>query len=283
MELNILVQAHTPSTVVLAMEATGNYGENLAAFAFHTGWTVFVINPARIKAFSIAAGQRNKTDREDCLTIGLFVQSSPKLTPWVPLSEAKAELRHCVRERLHVQQLLQAEEARLLTTGSTEFIKKRIELLKTQKHDLAQRITAVIKKDETLARAKKLLSSIPGIGAWTAAVLLSELPPIDAKTKSREVASLFGLCPRILQSGTSIAKAGSVTGHGRKIVSHQLYMPALVALKHNPQIQTWAQRLKERHKRPKQIIAAVIDRLLRSAVGVLKTQTEFQPNRPQHA
>src|SRR5829696_6800756 len=56
-----------PCAVALAMEATGVYGAALAQFAFDQGWTVFVLNPARVKAYAAALGQGNKTDRADCL------------------------------------------------------------------------------------------------------------------------------------------------------------------------------------------------------------------------
>ena len=113
-------------------------------------------------------------------------------------------------------------------------------------------------------------------GAWTAAVPLSELPEINRKTSAREIAALFGLVPRNVQSGTSVRRKASVGKQGRLVVRHQLYMPALVALKFNAAIRTWADGLRERGKTGKQIVLAVVHRLMRFVVGVLKTRQEFR-------
>lgn len=263
--------------IVLALEATGRYGNALARFGFDLGWRVLVLNPARVKAYATSLGQRNKTDRADCWTIGLFAQNTPGLVPWVPPSAVQAQLRDLVRERLHVQGLLRAEQARAegADAAAQSFRAARIQWLKEQQKELGREIQKLLQADPTLSQSLRLIRSIPGLGAWTAAVLLSELPPIDPKTKTRKIAALFGLCPRNAESGTSL-RGGRLDGQGRRLLSHQLYMPALVALRHNAPIRAWAQQLRERGKTGKKVVAAVIHRLLRLAVGVLKSQTEFR-------
>jgi len=279
-ELNLLVDSLQAAPVTLAMEATGSYGEGLALFCFHLGWRVFVLNPARIKAYGVALGQRNKTDRADALTIARFAQSTPGLTPWVAPSPAQALLRELVRERLHAQHLLLAEEARAATAGASarEFIVARVDLLRGQIKELMRRIRQQIQEDARLTEDSQLISSIVGVGQWTAAVLLSELPPVDKKTSARKIAALFGLCPRNVESGSSVRGPARLGGQGRRRVSHQLYMPALCALKHNELIMRWAHGLKERGKVGKEVICAVIHRLMRIVVGVLKTRRAFDPN-----
>ena len=160
--------------------------------------------------------------------------------------------------------------------SSRKAIAARISFLKEQLKDLNQRIKAVISADPQLAQNAKLIASIPGIGAWTAAVLLSELPEISPKTSARQIAALFGLVPKNVQSGTSVRRKASVGKPGRLVVRHQMYMPALVALKFNEAIRTWADGLRERGKTGKQIVLAVIHRLMRFVVGVLKTRQEFR-------
>jgi transposase len=262
-----------PSSVVLAMEATGVYGASLAQFAFEQGWTVFVLNPARVKAYANALGQGNKTDRADCLLIGCFAQRTPDLLPWAPPAAARQELRALVRERLHAQQLLQKERNRQETTPSVvrALLDERVKLLEAQVQQLWKEIRQLIKRDAALRQGSQLLESIPGVGSWTAALLLSELPEINAQTSARQVAALFGVCPRIVESGTSV-RGARLKGGGRRVLSHQLYMPALVALKHNERIRTWAQGLAARGKLGKQIVAAAIHKHLRLAVGVFKTK-----------
>lgn len=271
-------QEKAPGSITLAMEATGSYGQGLALFAFEAGWQVHVINPARIKAYAVAIGQKNKTDRADAGTIAQFTARTPGLIPWVPLSQSQQELRALVRERIHVQDLLQAEQTRAQTLpGCVQAeARKRIQLLEGQRKALLLRIRKLIKGEAILVRASELVSSIRGIGFWTAAVLLAELPPITRTTKTRQIASLFGLCPSYAQSGTSVCKR--LARGGRRLLSHQLYMPALVAIRRNPLIKAFAERLRTKGKAAKKVIAAVIHRLLRIAVGVLKTGQLFNPN-----
>jgi transposase len=277
-ELHQLVQSYSPRSVVVAMEATGNYGEALALFCYSLGWTVLVLNPARVKAYGIAVGQRNKTDRADSLTIAQFAQNTPGLHPWTPRPAANEELSQLVRERLHVQKLFAAEQCRLQVAKPAvqPAIQKRIALLQEQHKELWTSIQRLIENDSELSKASALIASIPGIGAWTAAVLLSELPRIDKNTSARQLAALFGLSPRQRQSGTSLRGPGFLSRAGRRVISHQLYMPAVVARRHNELIRQWAEQLEQRGKKAKQIIVAIIHRLLRIVVGVLKTQTPFQ-------
>lgn len=278
LELADWVGSVPAAMVTLAMEATGVYGALLARFAFDQGWRVLVLNPARVKAYGTAVGQGNKTDRADCLLIAQYAQRTPDLTPWAPAGAERAALRALVRERLHAQQLLQAERNRQESAplATRPAIAARIELLSEQVKALWQEIRRLIKSDGALKQSSGLLESIPGIGPWSAAVLLSELPAIDAQTSARQVAALFGLCPRVMESGTSL-RATRLSGRGRRLLSHQLFMPALTALKHNPALRGWAAGLAARGKIGKQIVAAAIHKLVRLAVGVLKSQQAFTP------
>ena len=186
-----------------------------------------------------------------------------------------------MRERLHLQVRLAAEELRAQTASPRllKMIRERIQFLQKQVKEATKNIAQTIKSDAALQREEELLRSIPGIGSWTAAVLLSELPPIDPRTKAREIASLFGLCPRIVESGSSVRGRACLSGRGRRVLAHQLHMPALVALKHNPLIKSWAAALIAKGKTGKQVVAAAAHKLLRIAVGVLKTNTEFSEQR----
>jgi transposase len=277
LELAGWIGALQPSSVVLAMEATGVYGAALAQFAFDQGWTVFVLNPARVKAYATALGQGNKTDRADSLVIGCFAQRTPDLLPWTPAGPARQELRALVRERLHAQRMLQAERNRQQTAPGPvrTLLAQRVQLLEEQVQQLWKQIRQVIKRDAALQQGSQLLESIPGLGPWSAALLLSELPEINAQTSAREIAALFGVCPRIVESGSSV-RGTYLKRAGRPVLRHQLFMPAMAALKHNPSMRAWAAGLTARGKAGKQIIAAAIHKLVRLAVGVLKTKTQFR-------
>jgi len=274
------VQSFNPSEIKLGMESTGIYGDNLATFTHELGWTVFVLNPAMVKFYAQAIGQKNKTDRADCLTIARYVQTQEHLIPFAPLSPTQKTLRELVRERVHLQSLISAEQVRLTTAGEAtkKLIQKRIDSLLKEKKALIKQMDTLIASDPKLAKATSLVTSIPGLGKWSAAILLSELPPITSKTSARSIAALFGLCPRNVSSGTSVRKPGRLGPNGRGVVRHQLFMPAVVAMRSNERIKQLTDTLKTRLKHPKQIIGAAMHHLVRIVVGVLKTQQPFDPN-----
>ena len=123
-----------------------------------------------------------------------------------------------------------------------------------------------------------LLVSIPGIGQWTAARLLAELPQWKSLAGPRQAAAHAGLTPRHHQSGTSVRGASHLAKTGSSRLRRALYMPALVAIRSNPLLKAFAERLRLAGKAPKQIICAVMRKLLHIAYGVLKHAQPFDPN-----
>jgi hypothetical protein len=57
-----------------------------------------------------------------------------------------------------------------------------------------------------------------------------------------------------------------------------LYLPAVVAKRHNPIIKAFCERLSQRGKRPMEIIAAAMRKLLHIVYGVLKSGKAFDPS-----
>ena len=78
------------------MEATGNYGIDLADFLFGHGFRVSIVNPARVKAFAASELARNKTDKLDAALIARFCRAHVPLT-WAPPAAHLRELRELVR------------------------------------------------------------------------------------------------------------------------------------------------------------------------------------------
>jgi transposase len=133
-----------------------------------------------------------------------------------------------------------------------------------------------IDSDPDLRQRKELLTSIKGFGDQTAALLLGELGDPLAFRSAKAVAAFAGLTPRPDQSGehqgpTPISRIGS------GFLRSRLYMPAIVAMQHNPAIKALANRLRSRGKSGKQIVCAAMRKLLHIAYGVLKSGQPFDP------
>ena len=119
----------------------------------------------------------------------------------------------------------------------------------------------------------RLLKSVKGIGDQTALAVVLELPPVEQSRSAKPWAAFAGVAPSIQQSGKSEYSLLSRTGSAR--IRKALYMPALVAIKHNPAIKVFAERLKANGKSNMVVIAAVMHKLLRICFGVLKSGRPF--------
>lgn len=262
----------------LCMETTGIYGRDLARFLAQQQLLVSVVNPAQIHAFGRTELNRAKTDKADARLIARYCQMH-RPSPWVPPAEEIATLQALVQRLEDLLGLQTMENNRLeAATGPAresveavlQFIQQQIEMVRLQ-------IQIHIDQHPDLKGKKELLSSIPGIGDNTAATLLAFLSPVERFYSVKQVVAYAGLNPRIRQSGqwagkSPIAKTGNV------LLRKALYLPAVVAKKHNPVIAAFCDRLLARGKRPMQVVIAAMRRLLHLAFGVLKSGRPFDPN-----
>ena len=122
----------------------------------------------------------------------------------------------------------------------------------------------------------RVLVTIPGLGLTTAGALLASLP-LDRLETSRQVAAYVGLCPQERSSGSSIRGRGHIGPLGPASLRKALYMPAIVAIRYNPALRGFAERLRARGKRPKVVITAVMRKLLLLAWTLLRTGQPFSP------
>ena len=129
-----------------------------------------------------------------------------------------------------------------------------------------------------LKRKRDLLTSVPGIGETTAGTLLSEIPHLDHFESAKAVAAYAGLSPRQRCSGTSIHGKPRLCKTGNSRLRKALYMPAIVALRFNPLLRIFAERLAAVGKHKRLIIGAVMRKLLVMAYGILRSGKRFDAN-----
>jgi len=247
------------------MEATGGFGDDLALFLHERAITVSVVNPLRIKAFGQSEMVRTKTDKVDAGVIARFCRSqSPD--SWQPPSPHMRELRALVRrcaalKEMRVQELQRRAQgtASSLVAGSVD---RTIEWLDAEIKTVSQAAAKLIREDEPLRNSYDLLTSIPGIGPQSAAVLLAEIPDFRAFSHNKKITAFVGLNPQDHQSGSSIRSRARVSKIGNARVRATLYMCALSARHHNPTLKAFADRLKNSGKPPKVVLVAVARKLL---------------------
>ena len=254
-----VLQGHAVALIVL--EATGGYERELVAQLMQAGYQVVVANPRQVRDFARGIGKLAKTDRIDAHVLARFaqvVQPRPRPQP-VGQTEILAEL---VTRRRQLSNLLTQEYNRLPKARHAtvrKSLQKSIRALEQQIIDLDKLIRQNIESDDGLKRKDQIVQSVKGVGPGTSAMLLSHLPELG-RLNRREIAALVGVAPWDVQSGQWAGKS-RIWG-GRKEVRSMLYMAALAAIRSNPAIQVFYQRLLSQGKLFKVAITACMRKLL---------------------
>ena len=125
--------------------------------------------------------------------------------------------------------------------------------------DIDQEIAELLKNNAQWNAKVNIITSVPGVGRITAGLLIAALPELG-KIKNKEIAALVGVAPFVQQSGTS--KGVATIKGGRSTIRTTLYMAAVVAMRHNPVLKVFYDRLRKRNKCFKVAIVAVMRKII---------------------
>lgn len=264
--------------VHVCMEATGGYEAKLAEYLYDNNFKVSVINPARIKGFSMSKLSRVKTDKADSELIARFCQAmQPDL--WQPTPLHIQELQQWVRRLDSLIANKNQENNRL--DGASDVvavnISTHIEFLDKQIKEVEELISNHIKGHKDLNDKSKLLDSIPGIGEKTIGVILAFLT-VENFDSAKQVAAFVGLNPKPRQSGSSVRGVGRISKTGDADLRKAFYTPAVVSIRFNPIIKDFAERLSDAGKPKMVVVIAAMRKLLHTIYGVLKNEAPFNAN-----
>lgn len=258
-------------------EATGSYTRLLARTMGEHAIAFSRINPRRVRDLARADGQLAKTDAIDAgiiLRFACLMQPQP-----TPLASPQAvELTDLVRRRRQVVEMLAGEKQRLEGPEADLVrlsIKAHLAFMAEQVKQLDAAIADLIAADPTLQRRAGLLTSIPGIGATTAAVLVAEMPELGSIDK-KQVAALAGVAPFVRDSGQFRGQAH--IGGGRASARCALYMAAISAIRANPPIKAFYRHLRDNGKPAKLAIVAAMRKLLITANAILASGRPWTPD-----
>jgi transposase len=279
-ELSAWLAKQEAGPVQACLEATGVYGLELAHYLYRAGVPVSVVNPACIKAFAQSQLRRSKTDRVDALLIAQFCRTmQPR--PWQPPAPEIAELQALARRLEDVQAMALQDRNRVQLPGAPPAVQASQEtvlaMLKQEIKALQAQLKAHCQRYPDLQWKLELLRSIPGIGFITAVILLSEIVDLDHYRSARQLAAHGGLVPAHRCSGSSVHGKPRLSKRGNARLRKALYWPAIVAMRHNPLLAAFAQRLLARGKQKMVVIGAVMRKLLHQVYGILKSSKPFDP------
>jgi transposase len=276
-ELAGWLQHQRVTQVHACLEATGTYGDALATWLYDAGHQVSLVNPAVIRAYAAAQLVRSKTDRLDADVMARFTATQhPPL--WAPAAPEIRQLQALVR-RLDALHGMRVQEANRLAAGVTvAAVRASIEAvlanLEAQIDHVRKLIREHIDQHPGLRDQRDLLTTIPGIGDTTAAVLLAEL--FDKRYASaRQAAAFAGLVPRLRESGTLRGRP-RLSKIGPSRLRKALYLPALAALRFNPSIRSLRTRLLAAGKPKMVVVGAAMRKLIHLAYGVLKSGRAYE-------
>ena len=277
--LTIWLERQGVHKVHACLEATGNYGEELAIYLHETGHVVSVVNPARIKGFGQSELIRTKTDKIDAALIARFCLAM-RPDPWSPPSPEIRALRALVRRVDSLINMRSQEKNRISAAHESviPLIREHINYLDKEIEKIREQIADLIDRDPNLKNKKGLLASIPGIGTATIPHILAELDDLDKFSHVRELVAFIGLAPRETLSGSSIKGKPRLCKIGHARLRKALYMPALVSIQCNPVMIAFYNRLKEKGKNGKVIVCAIMRKLVHIIFGILKSGKKYDPN-----
>ena len=263
------LQKLTPALIVL--ESTGGLELPLVSELASLGLPVVVINPRQVRDFAKAVGRLAKTDSIDAHMLAKFGQAvKPEIRPLK--DEQARELTALLVRRRQVVDMLTAEKNRLQGVSSKRVrsdIVAHIKWLEKRLNDVDGGLRKFIEAS-TIWRVKdEILQSTPGVGPVLSLTLIANLPELGSLNR-KQIAALVGVAPLNRDSGF-FRGTRSVWG-GRAHVRAVLYMSTLAAVRCNPTLKEFHQRLIAAGKKPKVALTACMRKLLTILNAMVRDQ-----------
>jgi len=274
--LAALVARLTPlAPRLVAVEATGGFEMTAAAAIAGAGLPLAVVNPAQVRHYAQALGQRAKTDKIDAEMIARFAEATrPEPRP-LPDAATQA-LAELVTRRRQLITMMVAERPRALRLPQRlkRSCERVVRVLEKELAALDQDIDTTVRGSPAWRAKEDLLASVIGIGDITARTLIADLPELGTLDR-RAIAALVGVAPFIRQSGQWKGKSFIVGG--RPTVRAALFVATMAAVRHNPIIRAFRQRLLAKGKPKMVVMVACMRKLLTILNAILRDQRPWQP------
>ena len=260
---------------IVALEATGGFETVAAAALASAGLPVLIVNPAQVRSFAKAIGQRAKTDPIDAAVIAHFAEATEAEPRPLP-DEATRLLADLIARRRQIIEMIGAERQRDKRVTVPRLKKSIARLLKALEKELATvdaDINDAVRGSPAWREKEDLLASVPGVGQIIARTLIAELPELGQLGR-KQIAALAGLAPFTRQSGQW--RGRSFIGGGRTPVRAAVFMGAMVAKQHNPALKAFFDRLVAAGKPKMVALIAVARKLLTILNAILRDNRPWQ-------
>jgi transposase len=260
---------------LIVMEATGGFHRLALATLLQRGLPTVAINPRQARDFAKALGLLEKNDRIDAKALQLFAERVRPPVRALPDQETQAFDELLTRRRQIIEMLI-AEKNRAShaqTARVRKNIQEHVDWLKKQLRDTDKELKELVESCPAWNAKVELLEAIKGIGTVTAATLLSAIPELGTLNR-KQVAKLAGLAPLCCDSGRQTGKRKA--WGGRADARTALYMPTITAVRHNPDLRSFYQRLVAAGKPKKVALVAAMRKLLTIINAVVREHLLLQ-------
>ena len=245
----------------ILLEATGGLERALLQALHGADLPVVVVNPRQVRDFAKALGWLAKTDRLDARVLAHFAAAiQPAIRP--VKAQQETELDALMGRRTQLSDMLAQEKNRrgsAATKDTRDDIEAHIEWLEERIQELDERLKEQLKCSVVWQQKDKILQSVKGIGFVTSMALLADCPELGQLNR-HQIAKLVGVAPLNRDSGQQRG-ARHIWG-GRAQVRSKLYMATLAAIRFNPVLKSFYQRLLAKNKLKKVAIVACMRKLL---------------------
>lgn len=273
-ELGVWLQALSVERIVV--EATGGYEAAVVAILGAAKLPIVVINPRQARDFAKAIGRRAKTDAIDAQVLALFAEAvKPEIRPLK--DEQTLALDALLERRRQILQMLTSERQRLaqakgpIRTDIKQHIAYLVKRLKDSNGDLDE----LIRQSPVWRERESLLTAVQGVGRQTLVSLCAWLPELG-RLKRKPIAALVGVAPFNCDSGTLRGQRHCFGG--RAALRSILYMATVSAMRCNPVLKPFYQRMLKAGKPKKVAIVACMRKLLTILNAMVRDNAAWNPH-----
>ena len=262
---------------LIVFEATGDIEVPAVTALAAAGLPVVVMNPRQVRDFAKATGRLAKTDAIDADMLAHYGEViQPQIRPFK--DEETRGLSSLLTRRRQLIKMITEEKNRLqqASVSVRSDIRTHIVWLEKRLKVIDNDLSKTIKKSPAWRAKDKIIRSLPGAGPVLSITLLAKVPELGVLNR-RKISALIGVAPMNRDSG--LFRGRRRVWGGRGDVRRVLYMAAIAAIRFNPVIQEFYERLINAGKRPKVAITACMRKLLVILNSMVKNGETWQPRK----
>ena len=260
----------------VVMEASGGYERLPVQLLRKSGLVVSVVNPTLVRRFAQGMGTMAKTDAIDASVIAHYAAvKQPKEQK--PRSKEEENLVEAMDRREQLIAMLTMEKNRLSNSPESIHanIQSHISFLNQQIQELDAGVDELVATNSEWQDKMHILTSFKGVGKVVALTLVAEMPELGFETREC-IGALAGVAPINKDSGKKKGKRKTMGGRGK--VRRVLFMSALSAVRSNPAIKQFYERLLLRGKEKKVALVACMHKILTILNAMLRKNELWNPN-----